>query len=165
MRPTRIDPAIDQESVWNYPRPPALVQFDRRVIVVEFAGETIADTTRALRVLETSHPPTYYLPIDDVRSDRMRRAVGASFCEWKGAAAYVDVVLGDRVARETGWYYPEPNDRYADLACHIAFYAGRVGRCTVADMVVVPQPGGFHGGWITPDTAGPFKGDPGAHGW
>ena len=105
MRIERVEPVGEQESVWDYPRPPALVRDERRVVVT-FAGVTIADTSRAVRILETSHPPTFYLPLDDVRRDLLRPAEGASFCEWKGAAAYVDVVVGARVAREAGWYLP-----------------------------------------------------------
>lgn len=140
------------------------MQFYRRVIV-EFAGETIADTTRALRVLETSHPPTYYLPPEDVRRELLRPAQGSSSCEWKGAASYVDVVVGDHVAHDAGWYYPKPPARYSALRDHVAFYAGRVDRCTVDGVVVTPQPGGFYGGWITPDVVGPFKGEPGTRDW
>lgn len=164
MRRTRIEPPGAQESVWDYPRPPALVPDARRVVVM-FGGVTIADTTRALRILETSHPPTFYLPLDDVRGDLLRAAEGASFCEWKGAAAYVDVVVGDRVAQEAGWHYPAPDSRYAMLRDHVAFYAGRVDRCTVGGVEVTPQPGHFYGGWITPDVAGPFKGESGTRSW
>src|SRR5687767_14336099 len=106
MRTERAEPADEQESVWDYPRPPALVR-DERHVVVTFAGVTIVDTTRAVRILETSHPPAFYLPLDDTRRDLLRPAEGTSFCEWKGAAAYVNVVAGARVAREAGWYYPE----------------------------------------------------------
>lgn len=164
MQPSRIEPAPGQESVWDYPRPPALVP-DHRRVRIELAGITIADTTRALRVLETSHPPAFYLPLADVRRDLLRSANGSSFCEWKGAAAYVDVVVGAQVASEAGWFYPDPSERYAALADHVAFYAGRVDRATVGSVVVTPQPGGFYGGWITPEVVGPFKGEPGTHGW
>jgi uncharacterized protein (DUF427 family) len=164
MRPTPIDPAPDQESVWDYPRPPAVAPDVRRVRI-EFAGVTIADSISAIRVLETSHPPTFYLPLADVRADLLRPASGASVCEWKGAAASVDVAVGDRIAREAGWFYPSPSAPYSVLTDHVAFYAGRLDRCTVGDDVVVPQPGGFYGGWITPEVAGPFKGEPGTSGW
>ena len=164
MRRARTEPTGAQESVWDYPRPPALVPDARRVVVM-FGGVTIADTTRALRILETSHPPTFYLPLDDVRGDLLRAAESASFCEWKGAAAYIDVVVGDRVAQEAGWRYPAPSPRYATLRDHVAFYAGRVDRCTVGGVEVTPQPGNFYGGWITPDVAGPFKGEPGTRSW
>jgi uncharacterized protein (DUF427 family) len=138
---------------------------DDRRIVVTFAGAVLADTRAALAVLETSHPPTFYLPLGDVRRDLLRDASGASVCEWKGAAAYVDVVVGDRVAAEAGWTYPAPNEPYVALRDHVAFYAGRVDRCTVDGVEVEPQPGGFYGGWITPDVVGPFKGGPGTLGW
>jgi len=164
MRPTPIEPGPGRESVWDYPRPPALVPDARRVRIA-FAGVTIADSIEAIRVLETSHPPTFYLPRADLRTDLLRPASGASICEWKGAATYVDVVVGDRVAREAGWTYPSPNAPYAALAEHVAFYAGRLDRCTVGGDVVVPQPGGFYGGWITPEVAGPFKGEPGTGDW
>jgi uncharacterized protein (DUF427 family) len=164
MQIERVEPLEGQESVWDYPRPPALVHDERRVVVT-FAGVTIADTTRAVRILETSHPPTFYLPLDDTRRDLLRAAEGASFCEWKGAAAYVDVVVVDRIALQAGWYYPEPSPAYAPLRDHVAFYAGRVDRCTVDGIEVSPQSGGFYGGWITPDIVGPFKGEPGTRGW
>jgi uncharacterized protein (DUF427 family) len=160
----RIEPALGQESVWDYPRPPALVPDPRRVIVT-FAGETIADSERSMRVLETSHPPTFYLPLDDVRRDLLRAADGASVCEWKGAATYVDVVVGTRVAEQAGWTYPRPNAAYAVLSAHVAFYAGRVDGCAVDGVEVEPLPGGFYGGWITPEIVGPFKGAPGTSGW
>lgn len=164
MQPSRIEPAPGQESVWDYPRPPALVP-DHRHVRIELAGITIADTTRALRVLETSHPPAFYLPLADVRRDLLRAANGSSFCEWKGAASYVDVVVGIHVASEAGWFYPDASERYAALADHVAFYAGRVDRCTVGGEVVEPQAGGFYGGWITREVVGPFKGSPGTHWW
>ena len=130
-----------------------------------FAGEVIADTTTALTVRETSHPPTWYLPRADVRREFVRPGEGASFCEWKGAASYVDVVVDDRVSRNAGWYYPEPGGDYGSLVDHIAFYAGRVDGVTVDGLAVEPQPGGFYGGWITPDVVGPFKGGPSSGGW
>jgi uncharacterized protein (DUF427 family) len=164
MQPSRIEPTVGQESVWDYPRPPAVAPDDRRV-TIELAGVAITDTLKALRVLEASHPPTFYVPLADVRRDLLRPAKGSSFCEWKGAAAYLDIVVGPRVAGEAGWYYPDPSEHYAALADHVAFYAGRVDRCTVGGEVVAPQPGGFYGGWITPEVVGPFKGGPGTHGW
>lgn len=161
---SRIEPAPGQESVWDYPRPPAMAPDPRRVTVT-FAGATIADSERSVRVLETSHPPTFYLPLDDVRTELLRPADGASWCEWKGAAAYVDVVVGDREAAQAGWTYRQPHAAYAALTDHVAFYAGRVDRCTVGGVEVVAQPGGFYGGWITPEVVGPFKGSPGTSGW
>jgi uncharacterized protein (DUF427 family) len=164
MAVTRIDPGPGQTSVWDYPRPPAISPDERRVVVT-FAGETIADTRRAIRILETSHPPTWYLPLDDVRRAFLRPGMGGSFCEWKGRAAYFDVVVGAAEALDAAWHYPEPSPRYAILADHVAVYAGRVDRVTVDGELVRPQPGGFYGGWITGDVVGPFKGEPGTTGW
>ncbi len=152
------------ESVWDYPRPPRLEAVDRRIRVV-FAGETIADTTAAFRVLETSHPPNYYLPAGDIVDGCLTRARGSSFCEWKGTAHYYDVVIGDAVAAEAAWGYDRPTRTYAAIAGYVAFYAGRMDACLVDEEVVEAQPGGFYGGWITADLVGPFKGDPGTQRW
>ena len=153
-----------QESAWTYPRPPR-VEPSRRHLVVVFAGEVIADTSRALRVLETSHPPNYYIPIADVRAGGLDRTDAASFCEWKGRAHYFTVRGGDRVELDAAWGYDRPSPSYAALRDHVAFYPGRMDACYVDCELVVPQPGGFYGGWITPDVVGPFKGGPGTHGW
>ena len=125
----------------------------------------IADTRRARRVLETSHPPTFYLPLEDVASDRLVPARGGSFCEWKGAAAYYDVVAGERVASRAAWYYPSPSARFASVAGHVAFYPGRVDACFVDDERVHPQEGDFYGGWVTDEIVGPLKGGAGTRGW
>jgi len=164
MRALRIEPGPGQESVWDYPRPPAISP-DGRHVVVTFAGRVIADTRRAIRILETSHPPTWYIPTEDIDMDALRSRAGASVCEWKGAASYADIVVGDAVSRDAAWSYPTPAPRYAILGDHIAFYAGRVDHVTVDGELVRPQPGGFYGGWITDDVVGPFKGDPGTRGW
>lgn len=153
------------EDVWAYPRPPALEPVTRRVRIV-FAGETIADTTEALRVLETSHPPVYYLPPSAFAECTLEPAAGAaSVCEWKGAATYWDIRAGARVARKAAWSYANPTLAYAALRDHIAVYASAMDKCFVGDEVVTPQPGGFYGGWITSDIKGPFKGGPGTLGW
>jgi uncharacterized protein (DUF427 family) len=133
--------------------------------VVEFAGETIAETRGALRLLETSHPPSYYFPPADVRLELLVPANGATWCEWKGRAVYLDVVAGGRSAHRAAWSYPDPEPSYAAIAGHFAFYPGAMDRCLVDGDVVRPQPGGFYGGWITADLAGPFKGGPGSQGW
>ena len=125
----------------------------------------IADTRRAQRVLETSHPPTLYLPLDDVAAEHLVPADGASFCEWKGAAAYYDVVAGDRVSPRAAWHYPTPSPRFASLAGHVSFYPGRVDACHVDDQRVRSQEGDFYGGWITDEIVGPFKGGAGTRGW
>ena len=128
-------------------------------------GVTVADSRAAIRTLETSHPPSYYIPPADIALGMLRRAEGSSFCEWKGAAAYWDIVIGDLVLPRVGWSYPNPTPAFAMLRDHIAFYAGPFDRCSVDGEVVVPQPGGFYGGWITTRFVGPFKGIPGSRGW
>lgn len=164
-KPARIEPAgLGQESVWSYPRPPSLEPELRRVRVV-FAGETVADTTRAMRICETASPPCYYLPPEDVRTDWLERAPGRSLCEWKGQARYHTLRIGDRVAEQAAWSYPTPRERYAAIAGWLAFFAQRVDACYVGEHRVTPQPGGFYGGWITPELVGPFKGAPGSEGW
>ncbi|MDF3301481.1 DUF427 domain-containing protein [Streptomyces tropicalis] len=160
-----VRPGRPPESVWDYPRPPLLQPDDRRVRV-ECAGEVVADTSRALRVLETSHPPVFYLPPQDVRTELLRPAAGRrSWCEWKGAAVYWDLVVGDEVRQRAAWSYPRPEPRYADLADHLAFYVDAVDRCLVAGETVTAQEGDFYGGWITGEIRGPFKGGPGTRGW
>lgn len=152
------------ESVWDYPRPPR-VEPCTSVIEVVLGGEVVARTASSLRVLETSHPPTYYLPVSAFVEGSLRPAAGTSFCEWKGTAAYLDVVGGDKVAERAAWYYPHPTEHFAGLVDHVAVYPGRMDRCTVDGEVVTPQPGGFYGGWITSRVVGPFKGEPGTRGW
>lgn len=153
-----------QQSVWQYPRPPALVP-DQRTVVVRFGGE-VCRTDRAMRVLETSHPPTWYLPVADFAAGSLRPAPGGSVCEWKGRASYLDLVSGDgRVAAAAAWTYPTPTPAFADLRDHVALYPRAADEITVAGEVVRPQPGGFYGGWVTDDVVGPFKGGPGSMGW
>jgi uncharacterized protein (DUF427 family) len=163
-RAKRIEPGPGQESVWDYPRPPRIEEVSRHIQVV-FSGVTIADTHHAKRVLETSHPPVYYIPPTDVRLEYLREEPGSSFCEWKGRARYYTVAVGNRRAAWAAWSYPDPVRRYASIKDHIAFYAGPMDACTVDGEQVEPQPGGFYGGWITPDVVGPFKGGPGTMGW
>jgi uncharacterized protein (DUF427 family) len=150
--------------VWDYPRPPRLERSDEEVVVV-LGEEEIARTTHALRVLETSHPPTYYLPRSAFVSGSLRTAGGGSYCEWKGAASYLDLIGGDVVAARAGWFYPVPSAPYGAIVDHVAVYPGLVDRCTVDGEVVRPQPGGFYGGWVTSKVVGPFKGAPGTMGW
>ncbi|CAN5396800.1 DUF427 domain-containing protein [soil metagenome] len=157
-------PAPGQESVWDYPRPPALQPCTASIQVV-LGGVTVASTTRSWRVLETSHPPTYYLPREAFLDGALREAAGSSFCEWKGQASYVDVLGGDRVAPRAGWTYLQPTGGFADLAGAVAVMAAQMDECRVDDEVVTPQPGGFYGGWITSTVAGPFKGIEGSWGW
>ena len=152
------------ESVWDYPRPPRL-EASRRLVRVEFAGEVIAETTRAFRVLETSHPPVYYIPPEDVRSEALRPSRRHSLCEWKGRASYYDLVVGTREVRDAAWYYPDPTPRFAAIRDYVAFYPSRVDAAFVDDEQVQPQAGDFYGGWITAEIEGPFKGGPGTAGW
>lgn len=164
MRP-KPDPAgPGQTSVWSFPRPAIAEPCDSRV-TIEHRGRTIATTDRSVRTLETSHPPTYYFPPDAIAPGMLRRAAGSSFCEWKGSAVYWDVVIDDVVLPRVGWSYPTPTAPFAILRDHVAFYASPFDRCSVDGMTVVPQPGAFYGGWITPDLAGPFKGITGSMGW
>jgi uncharacterized protein (DUF427 family) len=153
------------ESVWEYPRPPRLEPAGRRIRVVH-GGVVLADTTSALRILETSHPPVYYLPPAELAWQYLRRSTRRpSFCEFKGLASYWNVEIGGRVVPEAGWSYPHPAAGYAELANHVAFYAGKVEECWVDGERVLPQPGDFYGGWITSQVTGPFKGAPGTLGW
>ena len=152
------------ESVWDYPRPPAVTRCERTVRI-ELGGVVIAESGRALRVLETSHPPTLYLPHDDVAAGVLTPAAGSSFCEFKGRAVYFDVAAGGRVAERAAWHYPEPDPAYAALLGHVSFYPGRMDACWLGEERVRAQAGDFYGGWITADLAGPFKGPPGTRGW
>jgi uncharacterized protein (DUF427 family) len=164
MRPAPNPVAPGQESAWSFPRP-AIAQPCSAPIVIEHAGRSIADTRTAVRTIETSHPPSYYIPPGDIAPDLLRKAEGSSFCEWKGAAVYWDVVVGDIVLPRAGWSYPSPTAGFVLLRDHVAFYAGPFDRCTVDGEQVTPQAGGFYGGWITSGIAGPFKGGPGTSGW
>jgi uncharacterized protein (DUF427 family) len=134
-------------------------------VTIELGGVEVARTTQAWRVLETSHPPTYYLPRSAFVAGALREAVGASWCEWKGQASYLDVLAGDRVAERAAWTYLDPAPGFAPIAGAIAVLAAAMDRCTVDGETVVPQPGGFYGGWITSTVVGPFKGIPGSAGW
>lgn len=153
------------ESVWDYPRPPRVEQSPRR-IRIELGGELIVDSRSAWRVLETSHPPTYYIPHDDVLAGTLVSAGGrTTFCEWKGVATYLDVVAGGRTVERGAWTYYEPEPGFEELRDSVAFYPGRMDACLVDDEAVRAQPGDFYGGWITSDVVGPFKGEPGTRGW
>lgn len=159
-----VTPKPGQESVWDYPRPPRL-EASSRHIRVEFAGQLIADTHRAFRVLETSHPPVYYIPPGDIRMELLKPESGSSYCEWKGQARYYTVAAGDKTAPRAAWSYPNPSRAYAALRDHVAFYPGAMDACSVDGELARPQEGGFYGGWITDDVVGPFKGAPGTTGW
>ena len=160
----RVTPGPGQESVWDYPRPPRLEETDERVKVV-FGGVTLAYTTRATRLLETSHPPVYYIPPEDIRTEYLTLAGGTSFCEWKGAARYYEVSAEERKERRAAWFYPDPVPAYRDLDNYVAFYPSLIDACWVGGEKVRAQEGDFYGGWITSDIVGPFKGSPGTWGW
>ena len=164
MRPVPAPAGPGQESVWSYPRP-AIAQPTSSHIVIAHRGLRIADTRSPVRTLETSHPPTYYIPAADIAPGVLRRAAGSSLCEWKGAAVYWDVVIGDVVLPRVGWSYPSPTPAFAMLRDHVAFYAAPFDLCAVDGEAVTPQPGNFYGGWITGKVTGPFKGGPGSAGW
>jgi uncharacterized protein (DUF427 family) len=156
-------PRPGQISVWDFPRPPRLAPEPREVRIV-WGSTLVASSTRTLRVLETAHPPTYYIPWDDVARDLLVPAPGGSFCEWKGPARYWSLVRGDHQLPHHAWSYPQPLADAQALADCVAFYARGL-TCSVGGLPATPQPGGFYGGWVTPDLAGPFKGEPGSEGW
>lgn len=150
--------------MWDYPRPPRVERVARRV-VIEFGGAAIVDTDDVVRVLETSHPPVFYLPIEAFAPGALTPGEGASYCEFKGAASYLDVHGGAVTAPRAGWTYPAPRPGFGDLVGRVAVYPAPMDRCLVDGVAVLAQPGGFYGGWITPEVRGPFKGAPGTLGW
>lgn len=164
MRPVRVPPGPGQESVWDYPRPPRVEACSASIEIV-LAGVTVARTRTSWRVLETSHPPTYYLPRGAFASGALRPAPGSSWCEWKGTASYLDLVAGDVVAEGAAWTYSDPSPGFEAIAGAVAVMAAATDGCFVDGEPVVPQPGGFYGGWITSTVVGPFKGGPGTQGW
>lgn len=159
------DPVLPgQTSVWDFPRP-AIAEPSARHIRIEHRGHVVAETQASVRTLETSHPPSYYIPPDDVVMTLLRRSTHRSFCEWKGDAVYYDLVVDGEIRRDIAWSYPAPTRAFAALRDHLAFYAAPLDACYVDGERVLPQPGGFYGGWITRDLAGPFKGVPGSRYW
>lgn len=165
QRPDHIeDVGPGEESVWHYPRPPAVEQEDRRIRVM-FSKHKLVDSTDALRVLETSSPPVYYMPPDDVQTQYLEPSDHTTLCEWKGKATYWSIRTGDRFVENAAWSYPEPWTGYGGIQNYIAFNASKVGACFVGPHKVKPQPGEYYGGWITPEVVGPFKGMPGSGEW
>lgn len=154
----------ETESVWDYPRPPRLEHAGDHIVVTH-NGVVIVDTKSPLRILETSHPPTYYLPRDDVDLSVLEPVEGTTFCEFKGRASYADLVIGESRLARAVWWYEDPSPGYRELIDHIALYPGRVDQCTVNGEIVQAQEGDFYGGWITSRVTGPFKGAPGTLGW
>ena len=164
MNLRRIEPGPGQESVWDYPRPPRLEDSAKHIQVI-FNGVTIADTKAAKRVLETSHPPVYYIPPEDIKMEHLAEIPRSSFCEWKGRASYFTVSVGDRQATSAAWFYPNPTPAFASAKDYVAFYPSLMEACYVDGEKVQAQEGDFYGGWITKDIVGPFKGGLGTWGW
>jgi len=171
-RPALAENGKPFESVWDFPRPPRLEQVPWRIVVVHH-GQMIVDAPRALRVLETSQPPAYYVDPGFVEDRFLSPSSAATYCEWKGQASYVDIDIdgdidrdidGERVA-EAGWRYDRPTAPFQDLTGHYAFYAQKLDQCFVDDEQVAPNEGGFYGGWITANVTGPFKGGPRTSHW
>ncbi len=163
-RQARMTPGSGQESVWDYPRPPRVEDSQKHIQVI-FNGVMIAETRRAMRVLETSHPPVYYIPPEDVRLEYFTPTPRSTFCEYKGAASYYAIRVGERTEMNAAWFYPRPSAPYAALANYIAVYPSRMDACAVDGEQIQPQPGDFYGGWVTRDIVGPFKGGAGTVGW
>lgn len=164
QRPQRIQPAAGQESVWDYPRPPRLEASTKRVKII-FGGQTIVETDYAMRVLETSHPPVYYVPPDSIMPGVLVQLTRRTYCEFKGQAGYYTVKVGDKVAEAAAWFYPNPTPGITALQNYVAFYPSRMDACYLNDELVKAQAGDFYGGWITSDIVGPFKGEPGTMFW
>ena len=154
---------LPKENVQSYPRPPVLEPVEHR-LSVRLGGSVIADSSRTMRVLETHHAPTYYFPVEDV-SATLTPAQGRSFCEWKGVAQYFDVTTGATTARAAAWSYADPTEPFAPIAGYVAFYASLMEECRVGELLAVPQPGGFYGGWVTPNLEGIPKGARGTEHW
>jgi uncharacterized protein (DUF427 family) len=154
---------LPRESVWDYPRPPA-IRPEPREVVVTFGGEPIASSTQAVKVCETAGPPVIYVPPGDVESDALVPSTGQTYCEWKGSASYYDVIGGGRVAKRAAWAYHDPKGAFEPIRDFVAFYPAKV-ECRLAGERVEPQPGKFYGGWVTAEIAGPFKGGIGSVGW
>ena len=163
-RPAPEAIAPGQESVWDYPLPPAIMASDEEIIV-RLGGVEICESSTSWRILETGHPPTYYLPRSAFRSNALVPRHGHTVCEWKGEASYLDLVGGSKIARRAAWYYSNPHPHYAAISGHVAVYAGLVDECLVDGERVEPQPGGYYGGWITSAVVGPFKGVEGSSSW
>jgi len=160
----RIEPKAGQESVWDYPRPPHLEKTSKHLKII-FNNTIIAETNRAFRVLETSHPPVYYFPPEDVQMKFLNEASNSSFCEWKGRAGYYSLQVSEKRVENAAWFYTNPTESFAEIKNYIAFYPSKMDACYVNDESVETQEGDFYGGWITKDIVGPFKGGAGTRGW
>jgi len=164
MKAKPIKPNKDQESVWDYPRPPKLEPV-KNTLIVKHQGKTIASTAKGFRVLETSHPPVYYFPPQDVDFNQLITSDLTTFCEFKGRGGYYHLKTSNGVAKNVAWFYTSPVSSFAAIKDYIAFYANKVDECWVGEEQVKPQAGNFYGGWITQKIVGPFKGEPGTWGW
>lgn len=160
----KVKPGPKQESVWDYPRPPKLEDCSELIRVI-FNDEEVARSDKTKRVLETSHPPVYYIPPENIKKEYLYPNSGTTYCEWKGEANYFDIAVGDKKASRAAWSYPNPTNGFKSIAGYVAFYAHKMDRCFVGDEEVEPQTGGFYGGWITSKIVGPYKGEPGTAGW
>ena len=160
----KTKPEPGQESVWDYPRPPRLEDCSSHIEIV-FDGIKIVDTRQAKRVLETSHPPVYYIPPEDIQMKYLEKCPGGSWCEWKGKAQYYSLKINDKIVRNAAWYYPDPTPEFITIKNYLAFYADPMDACYVNGEKVIPQPGNFYGGWITKNITGPFKGEAGTSFW
>jgi uncharacterized protein (DUF427 family) len=164
MHIKKIKPKAGQESVWDYPRPPKLEPFQGNIRII-FNNVTILQTTSAYRVLETSHPPSYYLPTGHFAPGVLRPSLGHSMCEYKGRASYLGISVNGKIAKKAAWTYPEPRPSFSPIKDHVAVYAHMMDACYVNGEKVQAQEGDFYGGWVTSSIVGPFKGAPGTWGW
>ncbi len=162
--PKKISPKQGEESVWDYPRPPRLEKMNKHIRVI-FNNQVIADSHDTYRVLETSHPPNYYIPLKDIVKEVLILSDRITACEWKGLGSYYHIQIGNKRVLNAAWYYHQPNPDFIAIKDYVAFYPGLMDSCWVNDELVIPQPGEFYGGWITKDIVGPFKGIPGSWGW
>ncbi len=163
-QPQRIEPQPGQESVWDYPRPPRLEPCSKRIQII-FNQITLVDSRKTYRLLETSHPPTYYIPPEDIKIEYLHPTNKQSYCEWKGEANYYTIIVEDKQVINGAWYYPNPTPDFAAIKNYLAFYPSQMDECYVDGEKVTSQPGDFYGGWITSDIVGPFKGGVGSWGW
>ena len=164
MKPTPIPPQPGQESVWNYSRPAVLEDTDKHLQVI-FNNVIIAETKKGKRVLETSHPPTYYFPPEDIKLEYLTQTSRKTFCEWKGWCTYYNINLGERQVNHGAWRFFDPTANFIAIREYYGFYVSLMDACYVNDELVTPQPGNYYGGWITKDIVEPFKGEPGKMWW
>lgn len=151
-----LEDSLIPESVWDYPRPPVVEDVPQTVKII-FNDEVIVESKSAKRVLETSHPPVYYIPLEDIKSGILKPASRKTWCEWKGQASYYDIESGEIKETSAAWYYPKPNPGFEEVKDYVAFYASKMEACFVGEEQVIPQEGDFYGGWITSNLSGPFK--------